>query len=154
MKEKIIIVIFAIFIIYICVLPNIFNEHMDNILPQSEATYQIISSLVEEKITPMTKSIYSKGDEISLPSSLSGDMGYIGRDYVCYRGLANDNNFMARRNGCVACQVDLSDNINRTGTNVIATCVYGSDKENKLNRLIWTRQMCNDQCASMPDIGK
>ena len=89
-------------------------------LLQPEQELNIISQSPEEELntvssntyTPLTKSVYTKGQDVILPASLTGGpFGYIGRDYVCYRGYANDSNFMASRGGCMACQVDLSNKL-------------------------------------------
>jgi len=109
----------------------------------------------EFPISRETKASYNKYDIISLPASIDGPDGYIGRDYVCYRGRASDKLFMSKRGNCMACQVDKrNDGKNKniqTQTNVITTCVYGSDDDHKADSTVWTKQMCIDACKKLQD---
>ena len=108
---------------------------------------------VELPISRETRTVYSKYDEILLPSSVSGmPDGYIGRDYICYRGRAEDRNFMAKRGGCMACQINKNnskDNI--TKTNIFTTCVYGTDEDHAKDPTVNTKQMCLNKCKDLED---
>ncbi len=132
------------------------NDSLSREINPTLPTLPILSagSLVAS-ITQNTKSVYKKNDDITLPSSLSKPDGYIGRDYVCYRGKLCDQFFVSQRPGCMACQVDSRNNGSNkyagTGTNVMTTCVYGSDADNMTNPNIWTKQMCINSCANMQD---
>lgn len=89
---------------------------------------------------------YKKYELITKPSNLDPQTGgYISRDFVCYRYMLSDQDFVKKRPYCMACQVDTSDSPNSqnrggTGTNVISTCVYGDDK---------SEQQCREQCAAL-----
>jgi hypothetical protein len=101
--------------------------------------------------TSNVQSIYNKGDEITLPSSNDLPTGYIGRDYVCFRQKEGNHNFVKKRTGCMACQVDKSGNknYNGTNTNVVATCVYAKVAD-PTDKDVWTRDQCVTACAT-PD---
>jgi len=96
---------------------------------------------------------YKKYQQITNPSSISEPDGYIGRDKVCYRNKIGDSDFVKRRFGCMACQVDndttKKHNYDGTRTNVISTCVY-SDKAD-LENGIWDENMCREQCGKLKD---
>ena len=96
---------------------------------------------------------YEKYQKITNPASISEPTGYIGRDQVCYRNKNGDFDFVKRRYGCMACQVDHDKNkkhsYDRTGTNVISTCVY-ADKAD-LEHGIWDEKMCKEQCEKLKD---
>lgn len=103
----------------------------------------------------LTKQVYNKLDEITLPSSISASTGgYIGRDFVCFRSKMGDNSYVTKNNGCMACQVDKSgknNNYGNTQTNVISTCVYTDDPKNT-DPSIWTKQMCESACGKLQDV--
>lgn len=103
----------------------------------------------EDTNTPRTRQIYKKGDEIVLPSSLSGP--YIGRDQICFRTKLGDTDFMGARSGCMACQVDTRANhktYDNTKTNVMSTCVYGSSGTPN----VFTKEQCVKQCSTVKDL--
>lgn len=101
------------------------------------------------------KTTYSKLQEITNPSSLDGQKGYISRDKVCYRYKAKDDAFVKKRFGCIACQVDnrqnIAHNYHGTNTNVVATCVYAKN-EDPSDYSIWTREKCISTCSNNPDL--
>jgi hypothetical protein len=96
---------------------------------------------------------YEKYQKITNPASVSEPAGYIGRDQVCYRNKIGDFDFVKRRFGCMACQVDRDKNkkhnYDGTGTNVISTCVYADNAD--LEHGIWDEKMCKDQCEKLKD---
>lgn len=102
-----------------------------------------------------TKQNYKKGESVYLPSSLDDKLGYIGRDFICYRHSMKDQDYISKRGGCMACTVDLTNdgkNIDAiTGTNILSTCVYGHDSDVLLDDKIWSRKKCETMCQSMPD---
>lgn len=101
---------------------------------------------VPQTIQPnMTKQTYKKFDEIKLPSSVGGKTGYIGRDFICFRDKISDQDFVSKRTGCMACQVDNKIHP-KTETNITATCVYG---ENTTDPSVWTRAMCESECSKL-----
>jgi hypothetical protein len=115
---------------------------------QTEKCPEVQKCAAQEEL-PKTKQIYSKYEEINLPSSIGGNNGYIGRDYVCYRKKIGDQSFVSKRTGCMACQVgDNTDKYDDTGTNVISTCVY-SDNVDDNDPDVWTKQMCINKCAKI-----
>ncbi len=138
------------------------EESNTNIVPAeqySNSNSIIMSSpLTEENnkqifMGEKTKQTYKKFEEITLPSSISYPNGYIGRDYICYRKKIGDQDFVSKRGGCMACQINNKD-IDKTGnthTNVVSSCVY-SDKLDPNDMSIWTKEMCIDQCTKMPDV--
>jgi len=114
----------------------------------------INSSIIKNLDIPPTKQIYSKYDEITLPSSIDLPNGYIGRDYVCFRSKIGNNDFVRKRNSCMACQVDKKTNnsvYDNTNTNIISSCVY-STEENSNDASVWTHKQCQDKCSTMEDL--
>ena len=101
-----------------------------------------------------TQQIYNKYDEITKPSSNGKPNGYIGRDFVCFRGKDGDHTFMSKRTGCMACQVDSRQNSEKyegTQTNVISTCVYSDDLDPN-DQSVWTKDMCRSKCEKIKDL--
>lgn len=115
----------------------------------------VVQECVQSAPVQTTKQIYTKLDEITLPSSISASTGgYIGRDFVCFRGKMGDASYVSKNNGCMACQVDKSgknNNYGKTQTNVISTCVYTDDPKNT-DPSIWTKQMCEASCGKIQDV--
>lgn len=109
----------------------------------------------EEKICPQIKKedeikrIYNKLDEITKPSNLTGERGYIGRDQICYRSKLGDTEFMKKRPYCMACQVDIrkGGNVDYDGTytNVMKTCLY-ADNHDPNDPTVWTKDKCIVTC--------
>jgi hypothetical protein len=120
-------------------------------LPASESVN--ISQVPDCKpVDYQTKQKYNKYEEILLPSSLTP---YISRDFVAYREN-NNKDYISKRPGCMACQVDTSDkwqekNYDNTMTNIIATCAYSMDPNNKDSN-IWDKERCKSECAKLKDI--
>lgn len=112
-----------------------------------------VDEKVENNLDSKTKTVYNKLEEVNLPSNLTGEDGYIGRDQICYRYKVTDRNFVNKRYGCMACQIDKrngQNNYNNTKTNIIATCVY-SDKEDPNDNSVWTKEKCISVCSNNPD---
>jgi len=124
--------------------PTIFSQTISSNLPNQTIT---VSNL------PQTKQIYDKYDSIVLPSSLSNP--YIGRDYVCYRQMIGNQQFVSNRPHCMACQVDKRINSQKyagTNTNIISTCSYTDDSlVNPTDPSIWTKSKCMIACSEMQD---
>ena len=94
-----------------------------------------------------TKQNYKKYDEITLPSSVDGKSGYIGRDYICYKNKANNIDFMSSRPNCMVCQTDpTNNNYGNTNTNIISTCVYSDNIKNN-EPMVWNKNMCINKCS-------
>jgi hypothetical protein len=126
-------------------------------LPENQ---QVIITVIEDKknvkseepINPLqTKQYYNKLDEITLPSSYSP---YITRDHVCYRDMRHNEAHLAQNGGCIACQVDNTDewktaNYDNTMTNVISACVYDPKKttDSENNEEPWSRNKCVKECS-------
>ena len=112
-----------------------------------------VTPLTHQEETPKREiqTTYNKYDEITKPSSVSQPYGYIGRDFVCFRNKMKDHNFMKKRSGCMACQVDQSENKHHnyhgTNTNVIATCVY-ADQKDPNDPDVWTYEECKQRCSA------
>lgn len=132
---------------------NLINEHVSIQTEEQNREVETKEGKMEEtkpdeRIT--TKNTYNKFDEIDLPSSVDLPNGYIGRDYICFRNKIGDQNFVNKRSGCMACQVDSRQNGNKnyqgTNTNVIATCVY-SNHTDPNDPDLWTKKMCIDFCS-------
>lgn len=125
-------------------------------LPQSETlknNNQMENFACEWKMDKV-KQFYKKGEDIYMPASLDGKLGYVGRDYICYRHLMNDQSYISKRGGCMACVVDKTkDGKNEVfaGTNVLSTCVFGSDSDALLDDSIWSRKKCEASCEAIPD---
>ncbi len=124
--------------------------------PKSVDSSRDVKSLPVHDITGdcyVPVSTYKKYQKITNPSSIGDPAGYIGRDYVCYRNKVGDIDFVKKRFGCMACQVDNDNtkkhNYDGTGTNVISTCVY-ADKAD-LEHGIWDEKMCKEQCEKLKD---
>ena len=101
-------------------------------------------------IPTLTKTHYNKYDEIILPSSVANP--YIGRDHVCFRQKTGDHNFVGKRSGCMACQVDQEGKkYDGTNTNVIATCVYAENSDD-YDDSVWTKSKCESRCALLKDL--
>lgn len=147
-------------------IPIIKKEEEDvHIIPAEQILKPVVvsSPIIKEEIPAvkeeipvvkeMTKQMYNKFEEIILPSSIGSPNGYIGRDFVCYRKKIGDQDFVSKRGGCIACQVNNKniDKAGNTNTNVVSTCVY-SDKLDPSDPSVWTKQMCIDQCAKITDI--
>ena len=87
-----------------------------------------------------------------LPSSIDP---YISRDFVAYKNLVGDSNFVSKRPGAMACKVDKTNdwrfqNYDGTMTNIISSCVYtlndiSDDPE------IWTKKQCETVCGKIND---
>jgi len=115
-----------------------------------------VSMTPSEEAKPSTKQQYNKGDEITLPSSISSPLGYIGRDQVCFRGKLGDIGYMKQRPGCMACMVDNRPEKERktydgTNTNIVASCAY-SNEDVPNDPTVWTKQKCIIQCNKIPDL--
>ncbi len=98
------------------------------------------------------KQFYKKGEDVFLPSSIGGKSGYIGRDHICYRHLVKDQNYISKRGGCMACTVDESNggkNITFAETNILTTCIYGSDEDALIDNKIWSKKKCQTVCSEM-----
>lgn len=107
----------------------------------------------QEESNIATKQIYEKGDEVTLPSSLSQPDGYISRDMVCFRNKLGNIDYMKKRAGCMACQVDSRADkkmYNGTNTNIISSCVYSKDKPDDPS--VWTKDQCVAMCAKVKDL--
>jgi len=115
----------------------------------SNTNFEFANNLTTPQVTSpsvtQTKQTYKQFDEIKLPSSIGGEAGYIGRDFICFRDKISDQDFVSKRNGCMACQVDNKIHA-KTGTNIIATCVYG---ENSTDPSVWTHAMCESECSKL-----
>lgn len=101
----------------------------------------------------ITKQFYQKYDLVNHPSSYDP---YIGRDYIAYRNLNCDRNYVSKRPGCMACQVDLRKDVDHnydgTKTNIISTCLYDyNNKENNGNGDIWDYERCKKECSLLSD---
>lgn len=104
--------------------------------------------------TAPTQQIYKKYDEITKPANISGPLGYIGRDFVCFREKSGDQAYINKRSGCMACQVDNRQNPQKYGqtqTNVISTCVY-SDSIDPNDPSVWTKEKCISGCQKLQDV--
>jgi hypothetical protein len=147
-----------LFIIYVIMQPNFksnTSQHLKNMPPIVHVPSKQYSAPPpkQESVAP-TKQIYKKYDEIVKPSSISGNTGYIGRDYVCFRDKLGDQQFVSKRNGCMACQVDNrldSDKYVGTNTNVISSCVY-TETDDHTDPAVWTYKMCKSECAKAKDV--
>jgi hypothetical protein len=97
------------------------------------------------------KQIYKKNEEILYPSSRSP---HISRDKICYRSRYNNDDFIKKHDGCLACQVDTTDNWNNNNyddskTNIIATCPYSSVPS--VDPDVNSKQKCVELCATLKD---
>jgi hypothetical protein len=96
-----------------------------------------------------TQRNYNKLDEITKPSNLTGDRGYIGKDQICYRSKLGDLDYMKKRPYCMACQVDKrkDGNVDYDGTytNIMKTCLY-ADNYDPNDSNIWTKDKCLITC--------
>jgi hypothetical protein len=116
--------------------------------PKPESESELIKSeLINLSPIINTKQIYKKYDEITLPSSVDGKSGYIGRDYICYKNKANNIDFMSSRPNCMVCQTDpTNNNYGNTNTNIISTCVYSDNIKNN-EPMVWNKNMCINKCS-------
>lgn len=114
-------------------------EFANNLTNSQQITYP-------SKNLAQTKQTYKQFDEITLPSSIDGKMGYVGRDFICFRDKISDQQFVSKRNGCMACQVDNNKVNPITGTNVVSTCVYG---DNINDPSVWSHAMCESKCSQL-----
>jgi len=130
---------------------NIKNVVNNNTESEQKSNTKIINLPIQEHKNMETKQIYSKYEEINYPSSLTEPNGYISRDQICFRNKMGDFDFMRKRSGCMACQVDTTqNNKNYLNTNVITTCLY-SDIKNENDKSVYIKQECLDRCAMMQD---
>jgi hypothetical protein len=129
------------------------QEEEQPLPPQPQPQHQ--PPTIEENLTiPLTKQYYLKGEEITLPSSVSQPTGYIGRDNVCFRSKLGDIPFMNKREKCMACQVDNRtkwQTYDGTNTNIISTCLY-SDNPNEHDPSLWTKAHCQAECNKLQNI--
>jgi hypothetical protein len=92
---------------------------------------------------------YNKLDEITKPSNLMGEKGYIGKDQICYRSKLGDIDYMKKRPYCMACQVDKRKDGNMdydgTYTNIMKTCLY-TDNHDPNDSTVWTKDKCIITC--------
>jgi len=136
----------VVIIVGLLLIIHIFTKNSNN-------NFEFANNLTTPQITPpnvtqtqqTTKQTYKQFDEVKLPSSIGGEAGYIGRDFICFRDKISDQDFVSKRNGCMACQVDNKMHA-KTGTNITATCVYG---ENSTDPSVWTRAMCESECSKL-----
>jgi hypothetical protein len=147
----IIIAFLVISYIIIYSIKGIINTNTSAVLPVPPGPNIPIIPTPDIKIDRQIKNRYNKLEEIILPSSYNP---YISRDHVAYREN-NNKEYIANRGGCIACQVDLSDkwetkNYADTKTNIIATCAYSLDPNNK-NDNIWTLDKCKSECSKLDD---
>lgn len=138
------------------------EEHSNTTLPipanQEEHTQEIlpVPPVSEEEYKCMygtTKQKYQKYEDILLPSSLNP---YIGRDFVAYKGKYFDKNYVSKRPGAIACQVDnsinwQSQNYDASQTNIISSCAYTLDNTSN-DPYVWTKSQCVNQCSNLADI--
>ena len=128
-------------------------------LPRTEteqtnvASVPMLENLACDWKMDKVKQFYKKGENVYLPASLGGKLGYVGRDYLCYRHKVNDQDYIAKRGGCMVCNVDLTNaNTNGfAGTNIINTCVFGSDDDALLDSKILSRKKCETICDAHQD---
>lgn len=121
----------------------------------NNSSKEIVCPKCEVKICPEIKKeeefkrMYNKLDEITKPSNLTGERGYIGRDQICYRSKLGDTEFMKKRPYCMACQVDIrkGGNVDYDGTytNVMKTCLY-ADNHDPNDPTVWTKDKCTVTC--------
>ena len=140
---------------------NIISVSANNLFPIQEEEHTVLAPpppppTIEENltVTPLTKQYYLKGEEITLPSSVSQPTGYIGRDNVCFRSKLGDIPFMNKREKCMACQVDNRtkwQTYDGTNTNIISTCLY-SDNPNEHDPSLWTKAHCQAECNKLQNI--
>lgn len=130
------------------------KEYMDNTSASTEVVVTHTDNHTEVSTVsgfePAIISTYEKLQEVTNPSNLNGTGGYIGRDQICFREKLGDVEFMKKRYGCMACQVDKrtngEKNYDGTKTNIISTCVYG-DADNS-DPSIWTKEQCKSVCST------
>jgi hypothetical protein len=109
----------------------------------------------EEKEEPINvKRIYEKYEDIKLPSSISAETGgYISPHQICFRKRMNDTEFVSKRPGCMACQVDKRPNGNKnydgTQTNIAVTCPYSLDDSDPN---IFNKAKCTALCSTINDL--
>jgi hypothetical protein len=110
--------------------------------------YLNVTSMEEErnKHNQLVKTHYKYGENIIFPSSSDP---YIGRDFICYRDKAGDNNYIRSRGGCMACQVDDKIVSNGSNTNIISTCVYSLSENPNPGSSIWTHKKCKTSCDAL-----
>lgn len=95
------------------------------------------------------KTIYKPYEEVYYPSSID-DNNYISRDYICYRDKIKDQDFVSKRKGCMACVIDPTNKINKvTGSNILSTCIYGSDANALVDSTIFSKQKCLVTCEEV-----
>lgn len=118
------------------------------VLKQEQEQEQVQEQVqVLKQLENNTKQIYKKGDEVYLPSSITGEFGYIGRDRICFKNKIGDQEYVSKRSGCMVCDIDSTNNINNiTGTNILSTCVYGTDSEEIANGTLLSRIGCELKC--------
>lgn len=139
------------------------NRHLFNFMPKQEqqirnipseeihnSSNMILTEVLPEVMPQETQQIYAKYDEIIHPSSLSGISGYISRDQICFRNKMGDLDYMKKRAGCMACQVDNTKDKKYFNTNVITTCLYSPEPDTN-DKSVYNRQQCIDRCIMLQD---
>ena len=127
--------------------PTIPPTMLPTMLPTMPPMQTVVIPVQEET----NRKVYKKYDEIILPSNISGTDGYIGRDSVCFRKKFGDTEFMSKRPGCMACQVDAEEKYKKYyGTNVISTCLYSNDV-NSTDSNIFSKMTCESKCKELKD---
>ena len=69
--------------------------------------------------------------------------------YKVYTSAPTDKNFDSTNE--LVPKYNGNNKFGKSKTNVITTCVYGSEEIRKKDGTVWTKQMCNDMCSGMQD---